>query len=163
GHSTLLGTKTITCDNKNATAPFGAIDTPAQGATVSGIVANYGWVLAPQPNHADPPGGGTVTVIIDGVAVGTPGGWTSRSDLSAAFPASDYPGVGTALGVFGFDSTALADGVHTIAWTVTDNAGNTAGIGSRFFNVFNGSNSLVADAVAAPASSSVAAAAAGPT
>ena len=36
GHSTTLGTKTITCTNSTATAPFGAIDTPAQGGTVSG-------------------------------------------------------------------------------------------------------------------------------
>ncbi len=31
GYTTLLGSKTITCTNATATAPFGAIDTPAQG------------------------------------------------------------------------------------------------------------------------------------
>jgi hypothetical protein len=118
---------------------------------VSGIVANFGWVLANGNGHADPPGGGTVTVVIDGAPAGTPTGWSSRSDLSALFPVSQYSGVKTALGVFAFDSTALADGVHTIAWIVTDAAGNTAGVGSRFFSVFNGTNAVVAASVAAPA------------
>ena len=36
GHTTLLGTRTITCDNAHAITPFGAIDTPVQGALVSG-------------------------------------------------------------------------------------------------------------------------------
>ena len=31
GHSTLLGTKTITCTNSKAVMPFGAIDTPSPG------------------------------------------------------------------------------------------------------------------------------------
>jgi hypothetical protein len=160
GHSTLLGTKTLTCDNADATAPFGAIDTPGQGATVNGIVANFGWVLAHGLDHADPPSGGTVTVFIDGAAVGTPGGWTSRTDLSALFPAAQYSGINTAMGVFSFDSTTLADGVHTIAWVVTDTAGHTAGVGSRFFSVFNGTNAVVAASVAAPTAASRAAAAA---
>lgn len=30
--------------------PFGAIDTPAQGATVSGVVNNFGWALTPDAN-----------------------------------------------------------------------------------------------------------------
>ncbi len=32
------------------TKPFGAIDTPAQGATVSGTVNNFGWALTPDAN-----------------------------------------------------------------------------------------------------------------
>ena len=139
GHSTLLGTKTITCDNANATAPFGAIDTPIQGGTVSGNVTNFGWVLARDPRRADPPGGGTVRVVIDGAFLPqVPGGWNSRADLTALFPAAQYPGIGTALGVAAFDSTALANGVHTIAWVVTDNLGAASGIGSRYFTVSNG-------------------------
>ncbi len=35
GHSTLLGTRIVTCTNATATQPFGAIDTPAQGETIS--------------------------------------------------------------------------------------------------------------------------------
>jgi hypothetical protein len=32
-----------------------------------------------------------------------------------------------------------ADGVHTIAWVVTDNLGRASGIGSRYFTIQNGS------------------------
>jgi hypothetical protein len=140
GHSTLLGTKTITCTNSAAVNPFGAIDTPAQGATVSGIVDNFGWTLGAGGHGSSPADGGTVNVFIDGTPVGVPGSWTNRPDLSALFPAAQYPGVGTALAVFTFDSRSLANGVHTISWGVTDSAGNTAGVGSRYFNVSNGSH-----------------------
>jgi hypothetical protein len=138
GHTVLLGTKTITCDNADSVAPFGAIDTPGQGEVVSGVVNNFGWVLSPGLRRSDPPGGGTVTVYVDGVPVGSPAGWASRDDLSALFPVSQYSGVNTALGVFALDTTKLANGLHTIAWVVTDNFGVTSGIGSRFFTVSNG-------------------------
>jgi hypothetical protein len=138
GHTVLLGTKTITCDNADSIAPFGAIDTPGQGEVVHGVVNNFGWVLSPGSRLSDPPGGGTVTVYIDGVPVGSPGGWTSRDDLSALFPVSQYSGVSTALGVFALDTTTIVNGLHTISWAVTDNFGVTSGIGSRFFTVSNG-------------------------
>ena len=141
GNSTPLGTKTITCDNANATAPFGAIDTPIQGGTVSGNVTNFGWVLARNPRRADPPGGGTVRVVVNGAFLPqVPSGWNSRADLTALFPAAQYPGIGTALGVAAFDSTSLANGVHTISWVVTDNLGAASGIGSRYFTVSNGAS-----------------------
>ena len=139
GHSTLLGTKTITCANATATLPFGAIDTPGQGQTVSGVVDNFGWVLSPRGRRADPPGGGTVTVVIDGVPVGSPVGWTSRADLTGAFQGGGYAGLNRMLGVFTFDSRLLSNGLHTIAWAVTDNAQGAAGVGSRYFTVANGS------------------------
>jgi hypothetical protein len=146
GHSTLLGTRTVTCTNATATQPFGAIDTPAPGATVAGNnYLNFGWVLA-RGRRADPPGGGTVTAFIDGAPVGSPGGWSARSDLTPLFPAAQYPGIGFAAGVLAFDTTTLANGIHTMSWAVTDNMGSAAGIGSRFFRVFNGTSSLTASA-----------------
>ena len=36
GHATTLGAKTLSVDNASATQPFGTIDTPAPGATISG-------------------------------------------------------------------------------------------------------------------------------
>src|SRR5206468_2742432 len=87
-------------------------------------------------------GGGTVSVMIDGVRVGSPAGWTSRADLSALFPAASYTGINTALGVFSFDSRTMSDGLHTIAWAVTDNTNGAAGIGSRFFTVANGASTI---------------------
>ena len=149
GHSTILGTKTITCTNNAATAPFGAIDTPDQGATVSGNVTNFGWVLSKGPARSDPPGGGTVRVVIDGAFIANvPSGWTSRSDLSSLFTAAAYPGINTALGVAAFDSSTLTNGVHTISWVVTDNQSpaGASGIGSRYFTVSNGSLYLDPDA-----------------
>jgi hypothetical protein len=96
--------------------------------------ANYGWVLSRQA-RADPPGGGSVVVYVDGLAVGSPGGWTAREDLSRLFPG--YPGVDRALGVFGLDTVAFGDGLHTIEWSVTDSAGRSSGVGSRFFTIVN--------------------------
>jgi hypothetical protein len=160
GRTTALGVKTITCDNADSFAPFGAIDTPGQGEVISGAAyANFGWVLAQSPNFADPPDGGTVKVFVDGHNLGSPGGWTTRSDLQALFgppsvPALQYPGIGNALGVFGLDTTTLANGLHAIAWSVTDSVGVTSGIGSRFITVSNGAE--LVHPPAATASSQVA-------
>lgn len=137
GHSTLLGRRTITCANNSATQPFGAIDTPTPGQTIAGSVFNnFGWVLS-RGKRADVPGGGTVNVVIDGAVVGSPVGWSGRSDLAALFPASLYPGIGNAVGVYTFDTTTLTNGMHTMAWVVIDNQGGAAGVGSRYFRVFN--------------------------
>jgi alpha-tubulin suppressor-like RCC1 family protein len=140
GLTTALGVKTITCDNADSVAPFGAIDVPGQGAVTSGVVGNTGWVLARAPNFADPPHGGVVNVFVDGNTVGSPGLWNARPDLTALFPVLQYPGIATALGIFGLDTTTLTDGVHTIFWLATGSGpSGTSGIGSRFFTVLNGS------------------------
>ena len=128
GNSTLLGWRTITCSNSTSTTPFGAIDTPSQGQTVSGLVNNFGWVLSRGTRRADPPSGGSVNVVIDGAVVGSPGGWTNRSDLTNLFPAAQYSGVGSALGVLTFDSSTLTKwcaydsvGCHRQLWFVGGN------------------------------------------
>lgn len=134
GYVVGIGEKVIIANNAAATEPFGNIDTPLQGDTIGGLVANYGWVLS-RVRRADPPGGGSVIVFVDGVAVGSPSGWTSRPDITAAFPG--YPGINTAMAGFSLNAGLLANGLHTIVWVVTDSAGVQAGVGSRFFNVFN--------------------------
>jgi photosystem II stability/assembly factor-like uncharacterized protein len=146
GHSTLLGTTAITCDNATSIAPFGAIDVPAQGAIVSGLVGNSGWVVSPSQGpvrYANGAQGGTVTVLVDGVSAGSPGLWNARPDLSLFFPKADYDGIDNALAIMGLDTTTLANGVHTIAWIVTGTSGGTSGVGSRYFTVSN--SSLFAD------------------
>jgi hypothetical protein len=148
GHEVFLGQRTITCANSSATEPFGAIDTPGQGATATGNLNNFGWVLSRAPGRADPPGGGTVSVVVDGAIIGSPGQWTSRADLTALFPASTYPGISTALGVFTFNTAAYQDGVHTIAWLVVSNLGPAAGVGSRYFTTVNGNNLTLSDTAA---------------
>jgi hypothetical protein len=133
GHTTLLGARTVMCANGTSLLPFGTIDTPAQGQTVSGTIINFGWALA-QPGQDVSADSSTITVLIDGVAVGHPGARSARGDITAAFPTfvTDH-----AVGGYVLDTTTLSNGVHTIAWIVTDSAGNTVGIGSRFFTVTN--------------------------
>ena len=149
GHTTWLGSRTITCTNIISTVPFGAIDTPEPGAVVSGVVNNFGWVLTRGPAIAAPPSG-TVTVVIDGVAVGSPTGWASRPDLTALFPAATYPGITSALGIATIDTTRLTNGIHTISWVVTASNGQAAGIGSRYFIVQNAASPSTADPAESP-------------
>jgi pimeloyl-ACP methyl ester carboxylesterase len=179
----------ITMGNDTITKPFGAIDTPGQGATISGAAyANFGWALTPDGNTvADagdivvPTNGSTMSVLIDGAPVGTvsfnqcrgtvlgpvPGGVFCDDDVSNIFgnptplapftPRTSNPtrhrnldaGRGP-IGAFILDTTALTNGIHTIMWLVFDDAGRGEGIGSRFFNVLNGS-SLAANPLATAA------------
>jgi hypothetical protein len=142
GKTTTLGTKTIICDNANAVKPFGAIDTPTQGGTASGSsFVNWGWVLTPQPNSI-PTDGSTINVYVDGVNLGHPTYNISRSDIAALFPG--YANSSGAAGYFHLDTTAYENGMHTIQWTASDDAGNTDGIGSRYFTIRNsGTNSSI--------------------
>jgi hypothetical protein len=41
------------------------------------------------------------------------------------------------VGYYSLDTTTYENGVHTIAWSVIDDAGNTDGIGSRYFTIQN--------------------------
>jgi hypothetical protein len=146
GHQFALGTKTITCDNAHAVKPFGAIDTPAQGGTASGgSFVNYGWVLTPQPN-AIPIDGSTINVWVDGVSIGNPVYNLFRQDIADFFPG--YANSNGAVGYFYLDTTAYENGVHTIQWTAADDAGNSDGIGSRYFMIQNNEQNRTASTAA---------------
>ena len=108
-----------------------------------------------------------MTVVVDGVAVGrvdynhcrdgaTPpaGPGACHDDIATLFPnmSNITPGSG-AIGLLNLDTTTLTNGVHTIAWAVTDNQGEGDGIGSRFFSVLNGGSSLTATGSALRAAS----------
>ena len=135
GNSVDLGTKTITCDNSNASKPFGAIDTPTQGGEATGdSFVNFGWVLTPQPNYLEEDGS-TITVVIDGEEAGQPEYNQYRSDVAELFPG--YANSEGAVGYYYIDTTAYDSGVHTITWTAEDSAGNTDDIGTRYFTIFN--------------------------
>jgi hypothetical protein len=145
GHSTLLGTRTIVVDNAHLTIPFGALDTPPEGATISGTYVSFGWALTQQPKTI-PKDGSTIKLYIDSQLVGTVDYNHFRQDVFNTFPA-----LTNSDGAVGFrilDTTELADGMHTIGWLVTDDAGAAAGMGSRYFTVQN--NSPSAALVAAP-------------
>jgi Leucine-rich repeat (LRR) protein len=135
GNQTNLGGRTITGDNANAVKPFGAIDTPTQGGSAGGSkYVNFGWALTPQPNTI-PIDGSTIGVWIDGVQRGHPVYNQYRKDIAALFPG--YNNSNGAVGYFYIDTTAYQNGVHTIAWSVEDDAGNKNGIGSRYFTIQN--------------------------
>jgi hypothetical protein len=135
GNTALLGTKTVTCDNTHATLPFGTIDTPAQGGQASGTnYINFGWVLTPQPNII-PPDGSTILVWVDGIPWGHPVYNVFRIDVATLFPG--YANSNGAIGYYAIDTETLANGLHSIAWSVKDSASNVSGIGSRFFSVFD--------------------------
>ncbi|MDO8837013.1 MAG: hypothetical protein Q7V01_15530, partial [Vicinamibacterales bacterium] len=189
GRMTLLGrtqadsTPTnITMSNATIAKPFGAIDTPDQGQTVSGLLANFGWALTRDSDNAAgagdilvPTDGSTMGVFLDGAHVGQvtynqcrgsvgpslPAGSFCDDDVANIFGNATPQPSGTlrlanvtpyrnlddgraAIGSFAIDTTALSNGLHTIAWGVTDSAGRAEGIGSRFFLVSNSA----ADAVA---------------
>ncbi len=135
GKSTDLGMKTIVVDNIDATAPFGSIDTPAQGATISGpAYVNFGWALTPIGKMI-PIDGSTIWVYIDGQPVGHPVYNNPRVDIETLFPG--YANTDGAVGYYYLDTTQLANGLHTISWSVKDNMGAASGIGSRYFIVQN--------------------------
>lgn len=135
GKQVTLGTKTITCDNAHAVKPFGAIDTPTQGGEASGSsFINWGWALTPQPNSI-PANGSTINVWVDGVNLGHPTYNNYRPDIAMLFPG--YVNSNGAAGYFILDTTPYAAGIHTIQWTVMNSAGNTDGIGSRYFTIRN--------------------------
>jgi hypothetical protein len=135
GSRTLLGSKTLSCTNATATKPFGTLDTPAQGQTVSGSAYNvFGWALTPLP-AAIPTNGSTIQLFVDGSPLGHPSYNLYRSDIATLFPG--YANTNGAVGLFVLDTTALPNGLHTIAWSVTDDQGRSDGIGSRYFWVQN--------------------------
>jgi uncharacterized repeat protein (TIGR01451 family) len=135
GLQTDLGTKTIVVDNAHAAKPFGTIDTPGQGGTISGIDSvNFGWALTPQPANI-PNDGSTITVVIDGVLVAHPVYNQFRSDIANLFPG--YANSNGAVGFYHLNTIPLANGVHTISWNAFDNLGRGEGLGSRYFNVLN--------------------------
>lgn len=130
-----LGTRSIGVDNTQASKPFGTIDTPTQGGTASGnAYVNFGWALT-QSSFNIPVDGSTITVLVDGVAMGHPVYNQYRSDIAAFFPG--LANSNGAVGFFYLDTTKLTNGVHTISWVVYDNQGRGDGIGSRYFTVQN--------------------------
>lgn len=135
GNSASLGSKTITCTNAAAVKPFGTIDTPASGETVSGVYANFAWALTPMP-HNIPTDASTIWVYVDGKRLAHPTIYgDARVDIAMGFPG--YANTNASIGAYYLNTKTLANGVHTIAWSVTDSAGRVDGIGSRYFEVNN--------------------------
>ena len=139
-----LGTKTITVDNAHAGKPFGALDTPSYGGTVSGAFWNYGWALTPNASPACTIEHGNALVSVDSGPLETVSYGGFRTDIAASFPG--FSNVNTSGGAYYLDTATLSNGTHQIGWLVTDNCGRQDGVGSRFFTVLNGGARLGAPA-----------------
>ena len=136
--------KTITFDNTNSAFPFGTIDLPTQGGSLSGAAAPIqGWVLA-QPGKSIPFDGSTIRLLIDGVLQPQAAAYAfARPDVAGFFP---FPGYANANGPGAqvvVDTTQFVDGMHTMVWVAVDDASVVQGIGSRFFTIDNGASSQV--------------------
>jgi hypothetical protein len=135
GKTKLLGAPAVMVNNATSTLPFGTLDTPGNGETISGNPYTvFGWALTPQPGTI-PTNGSTIAVFVDGVSLGSPVYNNVRPDIATLFPG--YNNSNGAIGYFYLDTTTLSNGLHSIAWSVTDNLGRTTGIGSRLFWVRN--------------------------
>jgi len=138
GKSSVLGSKAINVSNSTAVKPFGSIDVPTYGQTVTTSFYNFGWALTP---NASP----TCTIPASGVQVSIDSGpllpvsyGDLRTDIAGAFPGfSNGAGAG---GAYYINTTTLANGTHQIGWYVVDNCGRAEGVGSRFFTVLNSSS-----------------------
>jgi CSLREA domain-containing protein len=148
GRSTVLGTKTITSNNAAATQPFGNIDTPSYGQTVSGSFWNFGWALTPNATPTCVINNGSVFMSIDSGTLVPVNYGDARTDIAAAFPGfSNGAGAG---GAFYFDTTALTNGTHQIGWYIVDSCNRAEGVGSRFFTILNTSSTTETASVTAP-------------
>ncbi len=135
GNQTRLGAKTVTVANKTSAKPFGALDSPAPGETISGSsYGSNGWALTPLPSMIPNDGSG-IWVNIDGVSFAHPTYAQPRGDVASIFPG--YANSAASGGSYQLDSTKFANGMHTIAWIVYDNMNNADGVGSRFFEIQN--------------------------
>jgi hypothetical protein len=134
GNEFKLGTKTITIDNAHSTKPFGTLDTPAPGETISGIYLNWGWAMTPQPASIAL-SGATIWVGIDGVNFAHPTYGLFRSDIAAAFPG--YANSNTGVGYYYLDTTKFSNGIHNIGWLIYDSLNRGDGAGSRFIEIQN--------------------------
>lgn len=134
-HQVSLGTKTIHCSNSSAVKPFGTLDLPPQGGTISGLSWNAGWALTPL-TCTIPKDGSTLWVWVDGVRqTGHPDYDQYRVDIATLFPGLNN--TDGAVGAYLLDTTQWANGVHTIAWSVKDDCDRSDGLGSRFFTIMN--------------------------
>ena len=83
-----------------------------------------------------PTDGSTIWVFVDGVPLGHPIYNHYRSDIATLFPG--YANSNGAIGFFILDTTTLANGIHTIAWSRDGQPRPSLdGLGSRYIWVQN--------------------------
>jgi hypothetical protein len=86
--------------------------------------------------HNIPVDGSTIWVYVDGNRLAHPTTYGNpRADITAILPG--YANSNSAVGAYYLNTRNLPNGLHTIAWSVTDSAGRVDGIGSRYFEINN--------------------------
>ena len=165
GNVVTLGSKSIVVSNSAATKPFGSIDVPSYGQTVSGSFFNFGWALTPNATPSCVVNNGSVYMSIDSGSLTAVSYGDPRADIAAAFPG--FTNGSNAGGAFFLNTTTLSNGTHQIGWYVVDSCGRAEGVGSRFFDVLNSGTGTIpsdqagqeaaraAEAVQGPAQASV--------
>jgi len=89
-----------------------------------------GYALSPQPNQLT-----TIDVYVDGLYQGNAVHSVYRQDLAALFPG--YANSNSAGAYFDLNTTNFSNGVHSIEWRATDDAGHTSSSGSQYFTIQN--------------------------
>lgn len=128
----LLILSIITACGRTNTPPFGSLDVPQNGTTVSGTVQVIGWAL----DQETPTASLTFTLLINGNPVSTSATRPGRLDVCEIFPERTYPGACRSGVQFEWNTTGL-NGPHTIAILVTDSGGLTKTLGPRKVTVTN--------------------------
>src|SRR5262245_9240416 len=132
-----FGPVEVNVDNSINQAPFGSMDLPAAGQSLSGSTGVLGWALDDiDIAHIDfQLDGATWATAVGRGGVGNAIFGGTRPDVNAAVP--DVP---TSLqsGFFAnLDTTQVVDGLHTISVRATDNQGLSREIGSVTVQVMN--------------------------
>ncbi len=135
GNVVEIGKKTIIASDRTNTKPFGVVDAPAWGETISGAAyADKAWMLTPRPKIIATTGR-TIWVWIDGVKKAHPVYNQYRADIALMFPL--LRNKGGAGGTYTFDTRKYANALHSIRWVATDSGGAVGNTGTSWFRVQN--------------------------
>jgi uncharacterized protein (TIGR03437 family) len=124
-----------------------SIDTPNNtNPTVSGLTPVAGWAVDATAVVS------SVTVAVDGVTVGTAAYGGSRADVCASFPNSASCANGSVNVGYNYvlDTTAFADGPHTVSVSVTDSKGTRLTNGETFTTSNYGGSNATAVGIDSP-------------
>jgi len=108
--------------------PFGQVETPSHGATVSNIIPISGWAV-------DDHGQVKITLLVDGIPDNTAVTRHLRPDIAALFP--QFPNSDTSGFRIDFNTTKLPDGFHQLSVLFQDRFGATSLSGVVLIYVLN--------------------------